>query len=118
MHAFGVKQWSHHVLGCCTAHANPTACGETALDAFLQKLRYAMRSVFHHLDTALTVLSDGTALACREAFTARGWRQLHAVLDRIVPLPRSEAMRFTLNLVEVGERVILGAASPVVEACL
>ena len=74
----------------------------------------------HHLDTALTVLSDGTALACREAFTARGWAQLKALnsLSRVIAIPRPEALRFALNMIEIGPRVILGASSSVVEACL
>lgn len=74
----------------------------------------------YHLDTALTVLSDGTALACREAFTQRGWAQLksHWALTRVIAMPRHEALRLTLNMVEVGSRVIIGAASPIVEACL
>lgn len=74
----------------------------------------------YHLDTALTVLSDGTALACREAFTQRGWAQLkaHWALTRVIAVPRQEALRLTLNMVEVGSRVIIGMSSPVVEACL
>jgi len=74
----------------------------------------------YHLDTALTVLSDGTALACRDAFTARGWTQLK-MLDAIsyaVAIPRAEALRFALNMIEVGDHVLLGAASPLVEGCL
>ena len=66
---------------------------------------------------ALSVLSDGTALACRDAFTAESLRQLHAhpAIARVVDIPRDEALRFGLNLVEVDGAVVMGSRAPTVE---
>ncbi len=74
----------------------------------------------YHLDTALTVLSDGTALVCTEAFTQEALHTLERTegITRVLPVPRSEALGFGLNLVEVGTRVLVGAQAPRVEALL
>ena len=74
----------------------------------------------YHLDTALTVLSDGTALVCAEAFTREALRTLALTegIHRVLQVPRREALGFGLNLVEVGERVLVGAQAPHVEALL
>lgn len=68
----------------------------------------------YHLDTALSVLEDGTALLCREAFDADSLRRLERApgVTRLVDVGRDEALRFGLNLVEIGRRVVLGSASP------
>ncbi len=68
----------------------------------------------YHLDTALSVLDDGTALLCRAAFDAESLRRLERApgLARLVEIERDEALRFGLNLVEIGRRVVLGSASP------
>ncbi|NBD09685.1 MULTISPECIES: dimethylarginine dimethylaminohydrolase family protein [Corallococcus] len=73
-----------------------------------------------HLDTALTVLSDGTALVCLEAFTPEALRTLSRTegIQQLVPVRREDALAFGLNLVEVGDTVIIGARSPRVEALL
>jgi N-dimethylarginine dimethylaminohydrolase len=67
---------------------------------------------FYHLDTALAVLNDGTVLACKEAFTSEAWAELTASVpsQKLIEIPRSEAMNFGLNLIEVGDTVILGGA--------
>lgn len=74
----------------------------------------------YHLDTALTVLSDGTALACLEAFTPAALRTLSRTpgITRVLGVPREEALGFGLNLVEVGDTVLVGARAPHVEALL
>ncbi|MBF5041794.1 amidinotransferase [Aggregicoccus sp. 17bor-14] len=74
----------------------------------------------YHLDTALTVLSDGTALVCPEAFTPGALAQLARTegVSRVLHVPREEALGFGLNLVEVGERVLVGAQAPYVEKLL
>jgi N-dimethylarginine dimethylaminohydrolase len=74
----------------------------------------------YHLDTALTVLSDGTALVCPEAFTPESLRMLERTegIQQVVPIAREDALAFGLNLVEVGNTVIVGARVPRVEAVL
>ncbi|MCY1036760.1 arginine deiminase-related protein [Corallococcus sp. BB11-1] len=74
----------------------------------------------YHLDTALTVLSDGTALVCPEAFTPDALRTLARTegIQQVVPVAREDALAFGLNLVEVGNTVIVGARVPRVEALL
>ncbi len=74
----------------------------------------------YHLDVALSVLSDGTALVCEEAFTAESLRRLHAhpAIARVVSIPRDEALRFGLNLVEVDGVAVLGSRAPIVEQTL
>ena len=74
----------------------------------------------YHLDTALHVLSDGTALVCEEAFTSRSLRALERTegIERVLPVPYEEALGFGLNLVEVGPTVIVGARAPRVMAWL
>ncbi len=73
----------------------------------------------YHLDTALTVLGDGTALVCVEAFTLASRRALEALpLRDLITVSRAEAMRFALNVVEVGDTVVTGTQSSEVEAIL
>jgi N-dimethylarginine dimethylaminohydrolase len=74
----------------------------------------------YHLDTALTVLSDGTALVCPEAFTPESLRALTRTegIQQVIPVAREDALAFGLNLVEVGDTVIVGGSVPRVEALL
>ncbi|WP_232293105.1 dimethylarginine dimethylaminohydrolase family protein [Stigmatella aurantiaca] len=74
----------------------------------------------YHLDTALHVLSDGTALVCPEAFTPAALRTLERTegIHQILNVPREEALGFGLNLVEVGRTVFLGGRAPWVELLL
>ncbi|MET0402653.1 MAG: arginine deiminase-related protein [Cystobacter sp.] len=74
----------------------------------------------YHLDTALHVLSDGTVLACAEAFTPEALRTLENTegVQRVLYVPYEEAMGFGLNLVEVGNTVLVGARAPRVMALL
>lgn len=74
----------------------------------------------YHLDTALTVLSDGTALVCPEAFTPESLRRLTRTegIQQVIPIAREDALAFGLNLVEVGDTVLVGARVPRVEAVL
>jgi N-dimethylarginine dimethylaminohydrolase len=73
---------------------------------------------FFHLDLALTVLNDGTALACPQAF-ASPRAALDAIaksdgVTNVVPVPLDEALSFALNLVDVGEWVIAPSESATV----
>ena len=73
----------------------------------------------YHLDTALTILADGTALVCDEAFTPTSRRALRALgLGDVLSVSHAEAMRFALNMVEVGPTIVTGTDSPEVTALL
>lgn len=71
----------------------------------------------YHLDTAFAVLEDGTTAYCPEAFTAasRRWIQRSFREDSLLRVPYADARRFALNLIEVGDHVILGGPSPWLE---
>lgn len=49
---------------------------------------------FYHLDTALCLLDDGTALWYPEAFTREGRALLERVFERLIAAPEREARRF------------------------
>ena len=68
----------------------------------------------YHLDMALSVLDDGTALVCDEALTPAGLRSVenHPDVTALVHVPLHEALRFGVNLVQVGRTVIWGADAP------
>ena len=68
----------------------------------------------YHLDMVLSVLDDGTALVCLEALTSESrWKIVnHPRLSRIVAVPLSEALRFGVNLVQVGSTIVWGADAP------
>jgi len=74
----------------------------------------------YHLDTALHVLSDGTVLVCEEAFTPEALRTLARTegVQRVLRVPYEEALGFGLNLVEVGNTVLVGARAPWVMSLL
>ena len=64
----------------------------------------------YHLDTALAVLPDGTALVCPWALTSsslRALEQLHAP-RRVVHVSREVALEFGLNLVAIGDTIVVG----------
>jgi N-dimethylarginine dimethylaminohydrolase len=68
----------------------------------------------YHLDMALSVLDDGTALICDEALTDAGRRAVenHDAVTEIIHVPLHEALRFGVNLVQVGKTVVWGAEAP------
>lgn len=74
----------------------------------------------YHLDVALSVLGDGTALVCEDAFTGESLRRLraHPSIGSIVSVPREEALRFGLNLVEADGIVVMGSRAATVEQAL
>ena len=76
--------------------------------------------LLYHLDMALALLSDGTALLCREAFDDEALATLHAspAIARVVQVPLIEALSFALNLVEIGGSVLADGNSPAVERAL
>jgi N-dimethylarginine dimethylaminohydrolase len=92
------------------------------LDAEVHPLRLCDPRLYH-LDTAMTVLSDGTALFCREAFDESAVRTLRmlvarGVLSRVLTVPLEEALRFAVNVVEVGDAVVTGTHAPVTNGLL
>ncbi|MDB4942038.1 MAG: ykgA [Labilithrix sp.] len=74
----------------------------------------------YHLDMVLSVLSDGTALACLDALTPESRRRLarHRKVRRIIDVPLSEALRFGVNLVQVLDTIVWGAEAPQTTAAL
>lgn len=87
------------------------------LRAFLDAPVLALELVdpwLYHLDTALTVLADGTVLCCREAFSDMSLTLLarHPAVKELLFIPRNEALGFALNIVQVGQTVITGSAAP------
>ncbi len=70
----------------------------------------------YHLDTALFALNDGTLLVCPEAFTNEGLRALeaHPAVRDIAYVPREEALRFGVNLVQIGATLLVGGPAPTV----
>jgi N-dimethylarginine dimethylaminohydrolase len=68
----------------------------------------------YHLDMALSVLDDGTALVCEEALTPAAFRAVvtHSEVRDIVLVPLHEALRFGVNLVQVGQTVVSAANAP------
>ncbi|CAN5769202.1 arginine deiminase-related protein [soil metagenome] len=73
----------------------------------------------YHLDTALAALADGTVLACEAAFSAASRETLRRTArGEVISIARDEAVRFALNLVEVGDTIVTGTDSAVVAAAL
>lgn len=73
----------------------------------------------YHLDTALAVLRDGTALVCDDALTPASRRALRAMaLGEVHRVERDEALRFALNIVEIGDAVVTGTQARVVNEIL
>ncbi|MEA2748147.1 MAG: hypothetical protein QOI41_2290, partial [Myxococcales bacterium] len=62
----------------------------------------------YHLDMALSVLDDGTAVVCPEALTPSALCavQSHPDIHAVVHVPLDEALRFGVNLVQVGRTVV------------
>ena len=75
---------------------------------------------FYHLDMALSVLDDGTALVCEEALSPKGMRavQTHPRVRSLLRIPLREALDFGANLVQVGRNIVFGANAPFLERSL
>ncbi len=73
----------------------------------------------YHLDTAMTVLSDGTVLACDDAFSPASRATLRETArGEVISIDRNDAVRFALNLVEIGDTVVTGTESVAVAEAL
>jgi N-dimethylarginine dimethylaminohydrolase len=94
-----------------------SARARPALACFLDAPVIAVELVdprLYHLDMAVAVLGDGTALVCEEAL-APGSREAIARapgVARIVRVPLREALRFGVNVVEVGRSLVMGGDAP------
>jgi phenylacetate-CoA ligase len=67
-----------------------------------------------HLDMALAILPDGTALVCEGALTEPSLQLLERArgVRRVIAVPRADAVAFGLNLVPVRETILAGARVP------
>jgi N-dimethylarginine dimethylaminohydrolase len=74
----------------------------------------------YHLDMALTILPNGTALVCATALAPHSLRVLEQVrgIEQLIFVPDTSALGFALNLVALGDVVILGAHDHRIEALL
>jgi N-dimethylarginine dimethylaminohydrolase len=72
----------------------------------------------YHLDTALAFLPNGIVLVCPTALTRQSLRMLEHVrgVRRLIMVSRESAVRFSLNLVAVGNTIVLGAHDHHIEA--
>jgi len=68
----------------------------------------------YHLDMALSVLDDGTLIKYEEALTTASLRAMgnHPAVDDVIRVPLEEALRFGVNLVQIGNTVVWGADAP------
>jgi N-dimethylarginine dimethylaminohydrolase len=75
---------------------------------------------FFHLDMALALLPDGTALMCEEALSPASVRRLESSpgVTEVARVARADALSFGLNMTLVGDHAILGARAPAIEAIL
>lgn len=74
----------------------------------------------YHLDMALAVLDDGTALVCEEALAPASLRAVerHQAIRALLPVSLPEALRFGVNLVQVGRSIVWGADAPATSRAL
>ena len=75
-------------------------------------------SELYHLDMALSVLPDGTALVCPWALTPSALRTLSTTpsIRQVIPVDRALALEFGLNLVTINDTVVIGTSESRVTA--
>jgi arginine dihydrolase len=84
------------------------------LASFFGKPVVSLRLVdprFYHLDTALCVLTDETAMYYPAAFDAEGRRALRGAFPCLIEASEGDATAFGLNAVSDGHRVVLSVAA-------
>ncbi len=71
-----------------------------------------------HLDMALGLLPDGTALVCESALTEPSLRVLERApgIREVVTVPRADALAFGLNWLAIGDTIVVGARIPRIES--
>lgn len=64
----------------------------------------------YHLDMALAVLPDGTAIVCPEALAPHSLRLLELTpgVERVIHVSRGRALAFALNIFAIGDTLVLG----------
>lgn len=74
----------------------------------------------YHLDMVLAILPDGTALVCPSALTPHSLGSLAQVrgVRRIIAVSQDSALGFALNLVAIGDTVVLGSHDRHIETLL
>ena len=72
----------------------------------------------YHLDMAVTVLADGTAIACEDAIAPDSLELLRGRVKRVIPISIEDALTFGVNMVEVGAHVVLGGRSQTIARAL
>lgn len=72
----------------------------------------------YHLDMAVAVLDDGTAVVCEDALSPASRIALRRMCFDVISVSVEEALAFGVNLVQVGRDVLLGGRSPSVIAAL
>ena len=73
----------------------------------------------YHLDTALAVLADGSALVCDEAFSVASRQTLRAQrLGDVIAVSREAALKFALNFVELDRVIVTGTLGTEVDDIL
>jgi len=77
-------------------------------------------AALYHLDTAVAYLSGGELLVAEGAIADRDLRALERFqgVRHLEVIPRSQAMAFAANLVQIGDRVILASGAPHMESRL
>lgn len=72
----------------------------------------------YHLDMALSILPDGTALACTDVLAPESRQMLERArgIRQVIPVPREDALSFGLNMVSVGTTLFAGAHVPRIAA--
>lgn len=71
----------------------------------------------YHLDMALSVLDDGTAIVCEDALTPASRQALarDPRITSIVRVPLQDALTFSINIVQVRRTIVTGGRSPTLE---
>lgn len=95
--------------------------GVDPLAALLGRRVLALQLVdpyLYHLDTAMTVLSDRTALYCEEAFAPDSVAAIRDTFEHAIAVSRDDAAMFALNVVEVANTIVTGARCPAVDEVL
>lgn len=74
----------------------------------------------YHLDMALAVLDDGTALVCADAITRESMARIesHPDVTEMIVVPLAEALRFATNIVQVGSAIVTAADAPTTRRAL
>jgi phenylacetate-CoA ligase len=105
----------------CGARSDRAAADWLARNAEQPATSLALRDPrLYHLDMALAILPDGTALACETAFAPDAMAALERArgVREVVTVPAEEALAFALNFVAIGDTIVCGARGRVTAAAI